>query len=158
MRRLLKFALGLLVFNAAVWAAGQAITRSKTSKDLSADEVEVYTFWNGVEFAPTSDSLRRVTARILMGGASVDLRGAQPAETGTTVDVMTTLGGVAVLVRKDWDVEVIEETKSASVEVDLDEGAEVASDSPKVTVVLRTTYGGGFVGYELPAEMKIGTT
>ena len=90
-----------------------------------------------------------------MGGASIDLREAVPAEEGVTVDVGTMLGGVAVLVRKDWHVEVIEQTNSASVEIALEEGAEVSADSPEVTVYLRTSYGGALVGYELPAEMKL---
>ena len=154
MRRLLKWAFGIMILNSVIWAAGQAYTRSKTSQDLSADDIELYTFWNGAEFAPTSQSLRTVTARILMGGATVDLRDALPSPDGLAVDVGTTMGGVAVLVSKDWDVEVVETTKSAQVEVKLDEGTELPSDSPKVTVQLATTYGGALVGYELPAEYE----
>jgi hypothetical protein len=60
-----------------------------------------------------------------------------------------------VLVRKDWDVEVVEETKSSEVEIRLDSGIERPSDSPKVTVYLRTTYGGALVGYE--PSTKLGT-
>jgi hypothetical protein len=56
---------------------------------------------------------------------------------------------------KDWDVEVIEQTNSASVEIALEEGADVTDGSPEVTVYLRTSYGGALVGYELPAEMKL---
>lgn len=155
MRRLAKWALGLFLLNTVVWAVGQAVARSRTSPDLSADEVELYTFWNGAEFAPSSDSLRRVKARILMGGATVDLRQAQPAEDGLEVDVGTMLGGAAVLVPKDWDVDVIEDTRSSSVEVRLDESAELPSDSPKATIQLATTYGGALVGYELPAEYSV---
>jgi hypothetical protein len=153
MRRTLKWALGLLVINTLVWAVGQAITRSKTSADLSADEVELYTFWNSPAFVPRSASLRRVKARVLMAGATIDLREAQPSEDGTVVDVSTLMGGTAVLVPKDWDVEVIEETRASEVEVRLDTGAEIPTDSPKVTVHLRTTLGGALVGYELPADM-----
>jgi hypothetical protein len=57
-------------------------------------------------------------------------------------------------VRKDWDVEVIEETKSSEVEVRLDIGTELPPDSPKVTVHLRTTYGGALVGYEPSGARK----
>jgi len=150
MKRLVKWALGFLVLNSVIWAAGQAFTRSRTSPDLTADEIELYTFWNGAEFAPISDSLRSVKARILMGGATVDLRESTPAPEGLTVDVGTTMGGVAVLVRKDWDVEVIEQSKSSQVEVRLDDDTELPSDSPKVTIQLATTYGGALVGFELP--------
>lgn len=152
MRRILKLALGLFLLNAVVWAVGQAMTRSKTSSDLSADEVEFYTFWNGAEYVPRSQSLRRVKARTLMGGATVDLRQATPAEAGLAVDVGTLLGGVAVLVPKDWDIEVIEDTESASVEIALEEGAELPAEGPQVTVRLRTRFGGALVGYELPAQ------
>ena len=154
MRRTLKWALGLLVINTVVWAVGQAITRAKTSGDMTADEVEFYTFWNGPAFVPRSASLRRIKARVVMAGATIDLREAHPSGEGIIVDVSTLMGGTAVLVRKDWDVEVVEETKASGVEVRLDTGAEIPTDRPKVTVHLRTTFGGALVGYELPAGQR----
>ena len=152
MRRILKLVLGLLVLNTLVWAVGQAITRSKTTSDLTANDVDFYSFWDSRTFIPRSTSLQRVNARVVMAGATIDLREAIPADGGTVVQVTTLLGGTALLVRKDWDVEVVEETKSAQVEVRLDSETELPPDSPKVTVHLRTTYGGALVGYEPSAE------
>jgi hypothetical protein len=152
MRRILKWVLGLLVLNTIVWAVGQAITRSKTSSDLTASDVDFYGFWDSPTFIPRSTSLQRVNARVVMAGATIDLREAIPADGGSVVQVTTLLGGTAVLVRKDWDVEVVEETKSSEVEVRLDSETELPPDSPKVTVYLRTTYGGALVGYEPSAE------
>ena len=152
MRRILKWALGLLVLNTLVWAVGQAITRSKTSSDLTASNVDFYGFWDSPTFVPRSTSLQRVNARVVMAGVTIDLRDATPAAGGSVVQVTTLLGGTAVLVRKDWDVEVVEETKSSEVEVRLDSETELPPDSPKVTVHLRTTYGGALVGYEPSAE------
>ena len=152
MRRIFKWILVLLVANTVVWAVGQAITRSRTSRDLSGDELEFYTFWNGTEFVPRSPSLRHVKARVLMGGATVDLRKAVPSPDGITVDIGTLMGGTAVLVSKDWNVEVVETTRASSVEVRLDSRAEASSDLPKVTVNLATTFGGALVGYKLPSQ------
>ena len=152
MRRILKWILGWLFLNTLVWAVGQAITRSKTTSDLSASDVDFYSFWDSRTFIPRSTSLQRVNARVVMAGATIDLREAIPADGGAVVHVTTLLGGTAVLVRKDWDVEVVEETKSAQVEVRLDSETELPPDSPKVTVHLRTTYGGALVGYEPSAE------
>ena len=152
MRRIFKWILAFLVANTVVWAVGQAITRSRTSRDLSGDELEFYTFWNGTEFVPRSPSLRHVKARVLMGGATVDLREAVPSPDGITVDIGTLMGGTAVLVSKEWDVEVVETTRASSVEVRLDSGAEASSDPPKVTVHLATTFGGALVGYDLPSQ------
>jgi hypothetical protein len=152
MRRILKWVLGLLVLNTLVWAVGQAITRSKTTSDLTASDVDFYSFWDSPTFIPRSDSLQRVNARVVMAGATIDLREAIPADGGTVVQVTTLLGGTAVLVRKDWDVEVVEETKSSEVEVRLNDETELPPDSPKVTVHLRTTYGGALVGYEPSAD------
>ena len=152
MRRILKLLLGLLVLNTLVWAVGQAIARSKTTSDVAADDVDFHAFWASPTFVPRSTSLRRVNARVVMAGATVDLREATPADGGTVVQVTTLLGGTAVLVRKDWNVEVVEETKSSEVEVKLDSGTELPADAPKVTVHLRTTYGGALVGYEPSAE------
>ena len=151
MRRLLKWTVILAAVNTVVWAAGRAITRSMTSQDLSADDLELYVFWNGAEYVPHSGSLRTVKARVLMGGATIDLREAEPSSRGITLDVATVMGGTAVLVRKDWDVEVIEQTTAGGVEVRLDAGAEVPSDRPRVTIRLATSLGGALVGYELPA-------
>jgi hypothetical protein len=153
MRRILKWLIGLLVLNTVVWAVGQAIARSKTTSDVTADDVDFHAFWNSPTFTPQSTSLRRVNAHVVMAGATVDLREAVPADGGAVANVTTLLGGTAVLVRKDWDVEVIEETKSSEVEVRLDSGIELPSDSPKVTVHLRTTYGGALVSYEPSSEL-----
>jgi hypothetical protein len=151
-RRIFKWSLVFLAVNTVVWAVGQAITRSRTSHDLSGDALEFYTFWNGTEFVPQSPSLRHVKARVLMGGATVDLREAVPSPDGVTVDIGTLMGGIAVLVSKDWDVEVVETTRASGVEVRLDSGAEASSDLPKVTVHLATTFGGALVGHELPSQ------
>ena len=155
MRRILKWVLGWLFLNTLVWAVGQAITRSKTTSDLTANDVDFYSFWDSRTFIPRSNSLHLVNARVVMAGATIDLREAIPADGGSVVQVTTLLGGTAVLVRKDWDVEVVEETKSSEVEVRLDSGTELPSDSPKVTVHLRTTYGGALVGYEPSAERDV---
>jgi hypothetical protein len=152
MRRLLKWTIRVWLINVVIWAVAQAITRSRTSRDLAGSELEFYTFWNGSEFVPESPSLRHLKARVLMGGATVDLRQVQPSPEGATIDVGTLLGGTAVLVSKDWDVEVVERTRASEVEVRLDATAEASSDRPKVTVLLGTSFGGALVGYELTSE------
>ncbi len=148
MRRILKWVLGWLFLNTLVWAVGQAITRSKTTSDLTANDVDFYSFWDSRTFIPRSNSLHLVNARVAMAGAIIDLREAIPADGGTAVHVTTLLGGTAVLVRKDWDVEVVKQTKSSAVEVRLDTETELPPDAPKVTVHLRTTFGGALVAYE----------
>ena len=152
MRRIYKWLIGWMLINTLVWAVGQVITRSKTSNDLNTDDVELYSFWNGDEFVLRSSSLRRVKARILMAGATIDLREAHPSEEGLSVDVGTLLAGTAVLVPKDWNVEVVEETKASEVEIRLAGGDEVSTDGPKVVINLGTTLGGALVGHKLPAE------
>ena len=152
MRRTFKWLIRWMLINTLVWAVGQIITRSKTSKDLNAEDVELYSFWNGVEFVLRSSSLRRVKARVLMAGATIDLREARPSEEGLAVDVGTLMAGTAVLVPRDWNVEVVEETKASEVEIRLADGDEVSADGPKVVIYLRTTFGGALVGHKLPAE------
>ena len=148
MRRILKWVLGWLFLNTLVWAVGQAITRSKTTSDLTGNDVDFYSFWDSRTLIPRSNSLHVVNARVVMAGATIDLREAIPADGGTAVHVTTLLGGTAVLVRKDWDVEVVKQTKSSAVEVRLDTETELPPDAPKVTVHLRTTFGGALVAYE----------
>jgi hypothetical protein len=152
MRRIFKWILGLIVLNTLVWAAARVLTKSKTTSDLTADDVEFHTFWDSPTFVPRSTSLRQVKAHVVMAGATIDLREAQPAEGGTIVDVTTLLGGTAVLVRRDWDVKVVEETKSSAVEIRLDSETGIPSEGPKVTVHLNTSFGGALVGYEPSSE------
>ena len=154
-RRLVEWLVVLMVINTVIWLTGLAITRSRTSKDLKAGDLEFYSFWNADEWRPLSSALRRVKARVTMAGATLDLRDSTPASTGLDVDVGTLMGGTAVLVRKDWDVHVHEETKGGEVEISLDEGEDLSEDAPTVTIDLRTTMGGGFVGYELPKEWEM---
>ena len=152
MRRTSKWLIRWMLINTLVWAVGQIITRSKTSKDLNAEDVELYSFWNGVEFVLRSSSLRRVKARVLMAGATIDLREARPSEEGLAIDVGTLMAGTAVLVPRDWNVEVVEETKASEVEIRLADGGEVSADGPKVVIYLGTTFGGALVGHKLPSE------
>ncbi|MCZ6739336.1 MAG: hypothetical protein O7C01_06125 [Actinobacteria bacterium] len=152
MRRTFKWLIRWMLINTLVWAVGQIITRSKTSKDLNAEDVELYSFWNGVEFVLRSSSLRRVKARVLMAGATIDLREARPSEEGLAVDVGTLMAGTAVLVPRDWNVEVVEKTKASEVEIRLADGDDVSADGPKVVIYLGTTFGGALVGHKLPSE------
>ena len=154
MKRIGGWLLGFVVFNGVVWAVGQAVARARSSLDPTSDHVEAYTFWNSAEFVSRASSLRRVVVRVLMGGALVDLRQAIPDPDGLTVSIDTILGGTAVLVRKEWDVHVIEHTHASSVELRLDTSADVPGDRPRVTVVLRTNFGGALVGYELPERVS----
>jgi len=155
-RRIVKWLVVLMVVNTVIWLTGLAFTRSKTSKDLHAGDLEFYSFWNADEWRPLSSALRRVKARVTMAGATLDLRDSTPAASGLDVDVATLMGGTAVLVRKDWDVQVTEDTKAGEVEISLDQQDDLSEDAPQVTIDLRTTMGGGFVGHELPEswEMK----
>jgi hypothetical protein len=152
MQRILKWILALILLNTLVWAIARAITRSKTTSDLTADDLEFHTFWDSPTFVPRSTSLRHVKAHVVMAGATIDLRETKPAEGGTLVDVTTLLGGTAVLVRRDWNVEVVEDTKSSEVEVRLESETDTPPDSPKVTIHLRTSFGGALVGYEPSSE------
>ena len=158
MPRLLKWLLGFVAVNVAVnavlWAAGEAITRSKSSTDLSSGDVELYTVRKRTEHVLRSESRRSAKARVFMGRTIIDLRGAQLSAQGATVDVATVMGRAAVLVRKDWDVQVIEDSRGAEVEVRLDNGAQLGSDTPKVTIRLATVLGSALVGYELPHDSR----
>jgi hypothetical protein len=151
MRRILKFVFGFLIVSSVAWGVGQLVTRSKSSDDPAADELETYTFWTNKQVVASSQRLRRVTSRVLMGGATIDLRQAQPAPEGLTVDVGTLMGGTALLVPKDWNVVVDERSENAEVEIALDADA-AGPDAPVVDVLLTTRMGGALVGHALPSQ------
>jgi hypothetical protein len=153
MRRILRFLFGFLFVSSVVWGVGQLVTRSKSSEDPAAEELEAYTFWMNKQVVAESQQLRRVTSRVLMGGASIDLRQAKPAPEGLTVDIGTLMGGTALLVPKDWNVVVDERSENAEVEIALDTEA-AGPDAPVVEVLLSTRMGGALVGHELPSQWE----
>lgn len=153
MRRILKFVFGFLIVSSVAWGVGQLVTRSKSSEDPAADDLETYTFWTNKQVVASSQQLRRVTSRVLMGGATIDLRQARPAPEGLTVDVGTLMGGTALLVPKDWNVVVDERSENAEVEIALDADA-AGPDAPVVDVLLTTRMGGALVGHELPSQWE----
>ena len=153
MRRLLKLVFGFLFVSTVVWGVGQVVTRSKSSQDSAADELDAYTFWMNKNVVARSQQLRRVTSRVLMGGATIDLRQAQPAPEGLTVDVSTLMGGTALLVPKEWNVIVDERSENAEVEIALETDA-AGPDAPVVDVLLTTRMGGALIGHELPSQWE----
>lgn len=154
MRRILKLIFGFLVVSSIVWGAGQLFTRSKSTQDLTDDELDTYTFWMTNKVVSQSQALRRVNARVLMGGATIDLRQAQPSPDGLSVDVSTVLGGTALLVPKEWNVVVDERSENAEVEIALESSED--ADAPVVDVLLKTQMGGALVGHELPSQWQMG--
>jgi hypothetical protein len=156
MRRILKLVFGFLFVSTVVWGAGQLVTRSKSSQDPAADDLDVYTFWMNKQIVSRSQALRRVTSRVLMGGAVIDLREAKPSPDGLSVDVGTAMGGTALLVPKEWNVILDEQSENSQVQIALDPGAGADADAPVVDVLLRTRYGGALVGHELPSDWQRG--
>lgn len=154
MRRIAKLIFGFLVVSSIVWGAGQLFTRSKSTQDLTDDELDTYTFWMTNKVVSESQALRRVNARVLMGGATIDLRQAQPSPDGLSVDVSTVLGGTALLVPKEWNVVVDERSENAEVEIALESSED--ADAPVVDVLLKTQMGGALVGHELPSQWQMG--
>ncbi len=148
MRRVVKIVAAVAAVNAVVWLAGQAIARTRSTSDLAADELELTTLWSGSEYEIRSASLRSLRARVLMGGAFIDLRNVHPSEHGAIIEVGTVLGGVAIIVPRTWDVELVEDTRNAEVDVRLDGVGDHPPDAPKATIRLSTTFGGVVVGHE----------
>ena len=67
-------------------------------------EFERNAIGGGVRFDARSSSWRRGLVRAVLGGATVDLRGATPVEGGAVLTLLVALGGVEVVVPPDWSV------------------------------------------------------
>jgi hypothetical protein len=76
-----------------------------------ADTFSCLAVWSGVDRKATSQSLVGGDFTAVMGGGSLDLRGARPVDGGAEVEVLVVMGGLDVLVPEDWtiinDVQVV---------------------------------------------------
>lgn len=147
-RRIRKALIWWFVANTVAWASLQLIARKLSHGDDMSQDVAVYTIWGGQRFRSAATHLRSVRAVATMGGLEVDLRGATIGADGADVAMRTLLGGMTLLVRRDWRVLVNAESMSAQFEDWTEDPEDLPDDAPVLRIEARTRLGGALVAYE----------
>jgi hypothetical protein len=69
----------------------------------------------GADLRPSGEEIRDAVVSVMMGGLTLDLRGAQPAQRPAHLDILTVMGGTELIVPDDWRVQVDLETMMGGV-------------------------------------------
>ena len=132
--RLLRAFMVFMGISVTAWVTSLVISNKLTRGDESSDDFRVATIMNGSEFSSHATNLRSGTAITIMGGVRVDLRGATLDPSGATLELNTVVGGLEVLVREDWAVEVDQEVSGGESKVNVTPLEELPEDAPRLRI------------------------
>ena len=127
------------------FVVGQIITRKLTKGDETSDEFQVAAVLGGKKFESHARDLKSGTVVASMGGIELDLRDATLDEDGATLDLRTTMGGVQVIVPKEWAVDVDKKSVAGGFDVKVTPPEDLPEDAPRLHVHAVTRLGGGVV-------------
>jgi predicted membrane protein len=127
------------------FVVGQIITRKLTKGDETSDEFQVAAVMGGKRFESRALDLKSGTVITSMGGIELDLRDATLDQGGATLDLRATMGGVQVIVPKEWAVEVDKKSVAGGFDVKVTPLEDLPEDAPRLHVHAVTRLGGGVV-------------
>jgi hypothetical protein len=109
MRRVLvRVGTGVALFYGTLAAAAFVLRwRIKSEGDETSDELALAAVARGAELRSRATALRGGSARAIMGGLQLDLRGATLDPAGARLELSAVFGGIQVNVPPDWNVEVV---------------------------------------------------
>ena len=146
MRRLIKGLLLLLAVMMATRLAALVVSKRCDEGSEVSDEIRRMACLTGLRFKSRARGLRRADVRVVLGGATVDLRDAAIDPAGATVRLENTLGGLTLKVRGDWAVTVEEVLLGGGeIEVNVTPAEELPEDAPKLRVKAINRLGGTVV-------------
>jgi predicted membrane protein len=144
-RKILRALAWIALFEIIGYVVGRIITKRLTKGDETSDEFQVAAVMGGKKFESHARDLKSGTVLASMGGIELDLRDATLDEDGATLDLRTTMGGVQVIVPKDWAVEVDKKSVAGAFDVRVTPLQDLPEDAPKLHVHAVTRLGGGVV-------------
>lgn len=135
------------VWPALLVIAGVAIAarwrgHSVLSGAREEDVVRATAVFGGPKLVSTSRDFRGAWLTAIFGGISLDLRAAQPAAGGASINVTTAFGGVDILVPKGWRVSVRSTPIFGGLDDKTDHSEPPADDAPMLHVDAVTIFGG----------------
>jgi hypothetical protein len=97
----------LAFFGTLLASAAMAVQRKRTAPpppDEAADEIELVTIFDQLDFRSTATAFRGGRVECWFGGGLLDLRGATLAPEGAVLEVQAVFGGGSIIVPDDWTV------------------------------------------------------
>jgi predicted membrane protein len=132
--RLLRAFMVFMGISVTAWVTSLVISNKLTRGDESSDDFRVATIMNGGEFSSHATNLRSGTAITIMGGVRIDLRGATLDPSGASLELNTFIGGLEVLVPKDWAVEVADEVLGGDLKVNVAALEDLPEHAPRLHI------------------------
>ena len=132
--RLLRVFIVFMGISVGAWVTSVIISSRLTRGDASSDDFQVATIMNGGEFSSHATNLRSGTAITIMGGVRIDLRSATLDTAGASLELNTFMGGLEVLVPKDWAVEVDDEVLGGDLKVSVASPDDLPEDAPRLHI------------------------
>jgi hypothetical protein len=126
-----------------VRVAARVVAMQMEEGTEDSDEFTRIAALDGLDFASSAGGLREGRVSVVLGGARIDLRAATLDPTGARLVIDNSLGGVQVLVRPEWRVEVDEELRGGGgIDVDVTTPDDLPDDAPKLEIVATTRAAG----------------
>lgn len=143
MKRMLRTVGGFFLVTTGLWAVGQVVAR-RIEGDVSEDDsvFEVAAIWGGRRFASRAAPLLAGSARVVLGGAEVDLTDASPDPEGARLSLSAHFGGIHVRVPAGWRVEVAGSVRAGDVHVGVTPLEDLPEDAPLLLVDVAGRAGG----------------
>ncbi len=143
MRPLLKLLLLITTSVVVTRFAARVVSKQFQEGSEVSDEFRRMVCLDGLEFSSRAGGLRSAEVSVVLGGAKVDLRDAVIDPAGARVLAENTLGGLAIIVRDDWDVTVNETlVGGGETSVDVTSPDDLPEDAPRLEVDVITRLGG----------------
>jgi predicted membrane protein len=105
------------------------------------DLVRTTAFLSGSELATQSNAFRGAVLTAIMGGVELDMRHATLAADGAEVDATAIMGGVDLIIPRDWRV-TVRGTPILGGVSNLAEGSSLPDDAPRLRVDALAILGG----------------
>ena len=124
--------------------AGRTIPAGASREDV----IRATAVFGGPTIASTAQHFEGAWLTAFFGGITLDLRGAQPAPDGASVNATVAFGGVDILVPKGWRISVRSTPIFGGVEDKTDHSEPPAPDAPTLHVDALTVLGGVDIKHE----------
>lgn len=141
------------VWPAAVIFAGAAIVTRWGGRTIARgaspeDVIRSTAIFSGSKLASAARQFRGAWLTALFGGITLDLRGAEPASSGASVNATVAFGGIDILVPKGWRISVRSTPIFGGVDDKTDHSQAPPPDAPTLHVDAVCVFGGVDVKHE----------
>jgi hypothetical protein len=147
MRRLLT-----IVIACAAVQTGATYLFQRQRKRYAGDRRHILVTQGGSQLRPSGDEISDVVVSVMMGGVVLDLRDTELAQRPAHLDVLSIMGGVQLVVPRDWKVRIDVEPTMAGIH----DGrtGRIDSGEPDMVVSGRLVMSGLDISSELPGRRQ----